>query len=86
MRLLLGDVRRNESRHRSRRTGAEVKLPRTYTLRPLMSMVSVDSLANGKLLVDPRWRKKIGKPGLMTRLAAAQRLERLINDYLKGRG
>jgi hypothetical protein len=62
-----------------------VKQPRTYTLRPLMSMVAVDSLANGKLLVDPRWRKKIGKPGVMNRLAAAQRLEKMINDYLRGR-
>jgi hypothetical protein len=50
-----------------------------------MSRVSVDSLANGKLLVDPLWRKKIGKPGFMNRMAAAQRLEKMVNDYLRGR-
>lgn len=62
-----------------------MKQSRTYTLRPLMSIVQVDSLANGKLLVDCRWRRKIGKPGLMTRLAAAHRLEKLVNDYLRRR-
>jgi hypothetical protein len=62
-----------------------MKRERLYTLRPLMSQVIVHSNANGTLTVEPRWRKKIGKPGLMARLAAANRLAYLLNSYLKRR-
>lgn len=56
-----------------------------YMLRPLMSMVLVVSRPDGRLLVDPRWRKRVRRPGLFTRLAAAQRMEKLLNDYLARR-
>lgn len=59
-----------------------MKKPREYTLRPLMHSVTVQSLANGLLQVDPRWKCK---PGAMNRLAAAARLEKLVNDYLRRR-
>ena len=58
---------------------------RIYTLRPLMSKVIVLSNADGTLTVEPRWRKKIGKPGLMARMAAASRLAYLVNCYLRRR-
>lgn len=55
-----------------------------YTLRPLMVSVEVKSLANGWLRVEPRWREAFNeKPGVQTRLAAAMRLEDLINSYLR---
>lgn len=61
------------------------KPKRTYTLRPLMTRVLVCSNSDGTLTVQPRWRKKIGKPGLMTRVAAENRLAHLLNSYLKRR-
>ena len=55
-----------------------------YTLRPLMKSVSVGSYADGWLKVQPKW-KFVGPPGVGTRLAAAARLQTLINRYLARR-
>ena len=65
---------------------AEMKPKRKveYTLRPLMKSVRVLSTATGALWVSPRW-KYVGLPGVGTRLAAAARLETLINRYLARR-
>jgi len=57
--------------------------PINYGLRQFMSMVKVSSLAMGDMLVDVRWRKNFRKPGVLTRLAAAQRLTKFINDHLR---
>ena len=58
-------------------------MKRIYTLRPLMTQVFVRSLSNKTLLIEPRWRKGLG--GVMSRIAAAQRMEYLLNCYLKRR-
>ena len=52
-------------------------------LRSMMSMVECDSQANGNLLIDPRWRRKIGKPGVLTRMAAANDVAAIINQALR---
>ena len=56
-----------------------------YTLRPLMTSVRVDSSANGNLMVIPVGTRECRNPGVMTRLAAAARLQTLINRYLARR-
>ena len=55
-----------------------------YTLRPLMSRAKVWSHPNGHLLISPKWRK--GSGGVLSRLAAASRLQDLINRHLKRKG
>lgn len=67
-------------------TKAKSKAKRPVTLRPLWQSVRVLSCPDGSMLVKPRWTKKIGpNPGMMTRLAAADRLEQLINAHLRRR-
>ena len=56
-----------------------------YTLRPLMTSVFVSSHFNGTLVVHPKWTRECRNPGVMTRLAAAARLQTLINRYLARR-
>lgn len=60
------------------------RMKRIYTLRPLMTQVFVRSLANGTILIEPRWRKDLDGVR-MSREAAASRMEYLLNCYLKRR-
>ena len=55
-----------------------------YTLRPLWKSAKVESVAGGWLCVMPQWRKGAG--GVLSRIAAAQRLQDLIDAQLKRRG
>ena len=57
--------------------------PTSHGLRALMSSVKVLSLARGDMLISVRWRKNFRKPGVLTRLAAAQRLTKFLNDHLR---
>jgi len=59
-------------------------MKREPTLRPLITSVSVISKSDGNLEVTPVW-KHPDSVGVMTRMAAASRLERLVNQYLKRR-
>ena len=52
-----------------------------YSLRPLMVSVEVWSRTDRCLVVCPEWRKGVG--GFTSRLAAASRLQDLINRHLK---
>ena len=58
-------------------------MKRSYTLRPLWKSIEVQSTAAGHLLVYPVWRQR--RPGVLSRLAAASRLQTLVNAQLKGR-
>lgn len=53
------------------------------TLRPLWISVMCCSQPDGYISLRPQW--KDSPPGLLTRLAAANRLEALLNAYLKRR-
>lgn len=64
-------------------------MKRRNSLRRLMSSVSCNALANGAIIVYPEWvgvRKYTkaggGGPGVITRMAGAARLEKMINAYL----
>ena len=59
--------------------------PRPVTLRPLWVRVRALSCADGTIRIEPTWRKEMKRPGVLTRLAAAQRVQNLINAYLKKR-
>ena len=68
----------------TRRTRSQaVKRKRRYTLRPLWKSAKVESVAGGWLVVFPQWTQR--KPGVLMRLAAAQRLQGLIDAQLKRR-
>ena len=56
---------------------------RRYTLRPLWKSAKVSSSALGYILVQPQWTRR--KPILFERLAAAQRLQDLIDAQLRRR-
>ena len=55
--------------------------PRTYSLRPLWKSVEVSSVSGGWLIVHPVWTQR--RPGLFSRLAAASRLQDLIDKELR---
>ena len=59
------------------------KEKRLYTLRPLWKKVTVESCSDGTMRVTPEWRKGLG--GMMSRIAGADRLQYLLNQYLKRR-
>ena len=54
---------------------------RRTPLQTLWHSVECVSLANGKLVVTPKWRGE--KPGLFTRMLGATRLERALNRELR---
>lgn len=66
------------------------KKKRTGTLREFWSRVEVKSCADGSMNIKPVWKgvkpytpEDGGGPGLLSRLAAAKRCEKLLNEYLK---
>lgn len=61
------------------RSTSRAKRP-DYSLRPLWVSVDVRSNFDGYLVVRPQWR---GAGGVLSRMAAASRLQDLINRHLK---
>lgn len=66
-------------------------MPADPGLRPLWTSAKVVSCSDGTLRVEPKWRgvkpytrKDGGGPGLLSRLAAAHRLEVLIRKSIRG--
>ena len=52
-------------------------------LRSLWSSVAVYSCADGTLRVEPAWRKRFNKPGVLTRMHTAYMLQALLAMPLK---
>lgn len=66
---------------------------RRSPLQTMFASVKVESLANGQLRVTPKWlnvreytEEDGGGPGLLRRLAGAERLERFLNAHLRRGG
>ena len=65
-----------------RRSTDRAKRP-DYSLRPLWVSAKVVSLVCGYIVIKPQWRRK---HGVLSRMAAASRLQDLINAHLKRKG
>lgn len=60
------------------------KRPDPRTLRRRIESVEVKSLANGRMLVIPKYQKKGCRPGVFTRMYVASTLSKILNHQLRG--